>query len=222
MNTLWVFGHSVCLPFSLNDCAGWADTVSKKLNVNCVNLAESGADNFYIYDSFLKNKHNITPNDTVIIGWSHYSRKSFVLDRSNPAQMAAVDHSLLYKSNGVEFIRSKGLVPKPSSWFSLAPSQRGVAYYDTWFENYYSAQEQKTNFQAYLDSVLLHTRFKYLPFYFSKESVEDIDISSTPHAGFIAEFIIENNLQISDINLHLSKHGHSVWADYLLDMLTTT
>ena len=222
MSTLWVFGHSMCLPFSLNDCKGWADTVSKTLNVNCINLAEPGADNFYIYNSFIKNKDNIKETDIVIIGWSHYSRKSFILDRNNPAHMDALNNSLLYKLKDTEFIRSNGVIPKPSMWFNLSPAKRDVVYYDNWFENYYSPEEQKINFQSYLDSVLLNARFKYLPFYFNRDSVDGIDISGTSHAGFMAEFVVENQLQVSEINLHLSKHGHSVWADYLLDQLTTT
>ena len=225
MSTLWVFGHSICLPFNLTDCTGWSDLLSKKLNVNCVNLAEPGADNFYIYDSFLKNKDSIKENDIVVIGWSHYSRKSFVLDRTNPAQTAVIDNSLLYKSKNTEFIRSNSATRVPSAWLTLTPINRGVSYYDIWFENYYSAQEQKTNFQGYLDSVLLNSinsKFRYLPFYFGKESVDDIDISNCCHAGFMTEFIVDHKLQISKYDLHLSKHGHTIWADYLLDQLTTT
>ena len=107
MTNLWVFGHSLCLPFNLSKLStGWAEQLAEKNNLVLLNYAQPGADNFFIYSSFLNNRSNIKHDDIVIIGWSHYSRKSFVLDRSNKNQTNLLDSSLLYNSNGIEFIRS--------------------------------------------------------------------------------------------------------------------
>lgn len=223
MKTLWIFGHSHSLPFLLkNEHDGWPTILAKKLNVQCINFSEPGADNFYIYSSFLKNRCNIDNEDIVIIGWSHYSRKSFVLDRSNSAQVSVIKNSLLYnKLENTEFIRSKpNFFSLPMSWLSLKPKNRGISYYDSWFTDYYSMYEQKINFQSYLDSVKLYlSGTQYLPFYFSQESVENIDIT-VPHAGFCTEFIVDAQLQISSNDMHFSSYGHQVWANHLLDKLT--
>ena len=220
MQTLWVFGHSLCLPFNLEHEIGWPTILAKKLNVQCINFSEPGADNFYIYSSFLKNRCNIDSNDIVIIGWSHYSRKTFVLDRDNLAQSSVIKNSMLYnKLENTEFIRSEGR-KAPTKWMRLKPADQGILYYDRWFADYYSAHEQKINFQSYLDSVKLYlSGTQYLPFYFSQESVEDIDITE-PHAGFSVEYITEKQLQISNEDMHLSTYGHQVWANHLLDKLT--
>lgn len=215
MNNLWVFGHSLCLPFNLEKSAtGWVDLLAEKNNLNPLNYSQPGADNFYIYRSFLNNKKFIKENDIVIIGWSHYSRKSFVLDRNNKNQTALIDTSLVYKSNGIEFIRNNNPINGDSNkWLSMKPVERGVDYYDNWFNNYYSKYEQQSNFQSYLDS--LNYNFpNYIPFFFSKESIEGIDTPQT-HAGFITEFIIENKFQISKEDIHLSETGHISWANHL-------
>ena len=66
-------------------------------------------------------------------------------------------------------------------------------YYDTWFKNYYNAYEQKCNFQSYFDSIKSTCPGYYLPFFFSKESINGIDISGVTNAGFMAEFILPFN-----------------------------
>tara|TARA_A100000164_G_C21748183_1_gene695691 strand:- start:55 stop:789 length:735 start_codon:yes stop_codon:yes gene_type:complete len=57
----------------------WPELLSKKLDMDCVNLGKSGAGNEYIYSSFLK---YITENDTSNIGliipaWGQSNRKDF-------------------------------------------------------------------------------------------------------------------------------------------------
>ena len=217
MKTLWVFGHSGCLPYELKEAApGWTEVLAEKNKLNLVNFSELGADNFFIYSSFCNNKSFIKENDVVIIGWSHYSRKSFVLDRKNKNQINILDTSYLYTVNGTEFIRSKN-VPNgdASKWLSMKPFSRGIEYYDIWFDDYYSAHEQKCNFQSYVDSVLYTCPGKYIPFFFSQESVHGVDISKNNHAGFMTEFIVDNQFQLSEKDMHLNEIGHQAWAKHL-------
>jgi len=215
MNNLWIFGHSLCLPFNLeNSKPGWVELLAEKNNLTPLNYAQPGADNFFIYSSFLNNKKFIKENDIVVVGWSHYSRKSFVLDRDNQNQTNVIDTSLVYDNNGIEFIRSNNPVNGDSSkWLSMKPFSRGIYYYDTWFNNYYSKYEQQCNFQSYLDS-LFYNCSNYIPFFFSKDSIDGMDVPHT-HAGFITEFIIENKFQISKDDIHLNETGHIAWANHL-------
>jgi len=80
---LWIFGQSMCLPHGLNEEQGWPWLLSRQLNIDYKNFAQPGADNFFIYHTFLENCSLITQDDLVIIGWSHPNRKSFVLDDKN-------------------------------------------------------------------------------------------------------------------------------------------
>ena len=220
-STLWIFGHSVCLPFNLESPDdGWDILLSKKLDYNLVNLARPATDNFFIYQCYLQNKSKIKKQDTVLISWSHYSRKSFVLDRTNQQQLDVLDQSLIYKTNNYEFIRGVNKsVNDSNKWLAMIPVSRGVKYYDTWFENYYSAYEQKCNFQSYFDSVISSCGATYLPFFLSEESILDIDVSAVPNAGSVVEFILKNNVMISDNDIHFNVAGHGLWAEHLYNIL---
>lgn len=200
---------------------GWPHLLSKMLNVDCKNLAEPAADNLFIYRCYLDTRHLIKDNDYVVIGWSHPSRKTFVVDQSIPAQQEVIDKSKIYSTSSAKFMRLiNSLNPDPAKWLNrLTPVSRGNSYYDQWFKNYYSDIEQATNFQSYVDSVALTCTGRYLPFYFSKESVHSIDISRVKHAGFLSEFISENNFNISNSDAHLNAKGHKVWAQQLFNLL---
>jgi len=218
--TLWIFGHSVCLPYNLNDPNnGWDRLLAKKLNYNLINLAQPGSDNFYIYQCYLQHKEHIKKEDTVLIAWSHYSRKSFVLDRNNTAQTNVLDKSLLYKTKDIEFIRKENASAVPK-WTLMSPVNSGALYYDSWFENYYSAYEQKCNFQSYFDSVATRCNATYLPFFLSQESIKEIDVTSVPNAGSIVEFILEHNVMISKEDMHFNVQGHSLWAEHVFKQLS--
>ena len=212
--TLWVFGHSVCLPTDLeNTKDGWPELLSKKLGIGYKNFAQPAADNFYIYSSYVENKKHIQPSDIVIVGWSHPNRKSFVLDRENSNHMLILNESLTYNVNGIEFIRSKNKKPSTfRNWLGLTPKDTGKQFYDVWFNNYYSEYEQKINLQSYYDSVKLTCNGLYIPFFFSEESIANINVVG---AGFILEFIIENQVAISDDNIHPSATGHKIWSEHL-------
>jgi len=216
MRKLWVFGHSFCLPFNLEHkehC--WVDLLARSLNIPYSNLSEPGSDNLFIYHTYRQALPDINYNDLVIIGWSHPSRKSFVLDRDNPKHLAVCDQGLIYKTNTQEFFRSNNPTNKDvNNWLNFKPKDQGLAYYDIWFRDYYSDHEQRLNFQSYSDSVELTCPGRYIPFYFSEESVKGIDLRE-PHAGFMTEFIIKHQITLSSIDTHINEQGHALWAEHL-------
>lgn len=219
-NKLWIFGDSFCTAMYLpSDDLGWPIILANKLGLECSNFAKVACDNFYIYASYLANKSFIADQDLVIIGWSHPSRKSFVLDRNNPEHNVVIDQSFLYKLYQQEFIRSNNH-PQVNDDYSkllhLTPRDSGIQFYDNWFKNYYSKFEQNCNFQSYFDSVKATCPAKYVPFFFSKKSTNQVDVSG---AGYMLEFVLENNVAISEENLHLTEQGHKMWAEYLFNVI---
>ncbi len=55
MRKLWIFGHSLCLPFNLkNPQDGWDQKLANELDVELINVAAPAVDNFYIYYKFLE------------------------------------------------------------------------------------------------------------------------------------------------------------------------
>lgn len=217
---LWLFGHSLCLPFGLENEPGWGNLLAEDLGAELMNLAQPGVDNFYIYYCYQQAFKYIAPEDFVVIGWSHYSRKLFVVDNDNPDHANVVGQSLTYNTPHAQFMRNGNAVTGDATkWLTMRPHPRGVPFYDTWYRNYYSELEQKVNFQGYLDSVKFTCPGQYLPFYFSKETIEGVRIDAA-HAGFVTEFIIENNLSISEKDFHFNKHGHKTWANHLKKYLT--
>jgi hypothetical protein len=211
--TLWIFGTSFCLPFNLKDHSGWPAILANKLEMNCNNLAQPAADNFFIYHTYLENQDLIQPNDIVVIGWSHYNRKSFVLNSENVGQQGVIERSIVYKTKTLKIIRSINPVSGVKHFLNLVPQDRGTPYYDHWYRDYFSEYEQTCNQQSYMDSVELTCPAKYVPFCFSKESVKNIKARN--HAGFIVDFVNENNVAISENDGHLNEEGHLLWASQL-------
>jgi hypothetical protein len=215
---LWVFGHSVCLPYGLeSQSLGWAEMLGSELQIEVKNFAQPGADNFYIYASYQQNKIHIQAEDIVIVGWSHPSRKSFVLERENPVHISALSQSLTYKLKDHELIRSNNVNSRAYSKLSnLEPINTGKQFYDVWFMNYYSRYEQALNLQSYFDSVKHSCVGQYIPFFFSKESVENLDVDG---AGFILEFVRDNRVFLSPSDMHPNAQGHQLWAEHLKKLI---
>lgn len=219
MSNLWIFGHSFCLPYNINANAGWDSIVSKQMNLNLRNYAQKATDNFFIYHTYLENLPGINPDDTVIVGWSHPSRKTFIFDHSNLEQKAALPRSLHYKTQTKEFIRSNNSVPDSKEKFAaMTQINSRITYYDNWFNSYYNDYEQQCNFQSYHDSVNFTVPCQYLPFYFSKDSVTNI---KTNNQLYMLDFIINNHYEISKNDGHANEIGHKHWAEILLNCLTT-
>lgn len=214
---LWVFGHSSCLPFNIPNGVSWAKLVAHKLNVECKNFAEAAADNLFIYHCFKKNLEQIQSDDIVIVGWSHPSRKSFVLDQNNPAQLRAIDQGCMIFDSQPKFFRSKGTVTDTKQkWAKMIPQRQGNSFFDKWFENYYNDYECRLNFQAYCDSVQLQVPCKYIPFYFSKES---IDCYTHKDTFYWLDFVVENQCWISKNDMHPNQQGHNEMAKIFLQKL---
>lgn len=210
---LWVFGPSMCRAHNVEEEQGWPFLLSAKLGTTYENFAEVAADNFFIYSCYLECKKYIEPNDVVVIGWSHPSRKSFVYDESNPLHHSVLDKSLVYVQPKRKFIRSLNPINDTLlKWSNFFPTAKGNKFYDTWFENYYSEYEQECSLQSYYDSVKLTCVGQYVPFFFNKESVANIDVVG---AGFMLDFISENQVAISDNDMHLNVNGHILWSDNL-------
>jgi hypothetical protein len=204
------------LPYHIeSDAQGWPALVAQKLNCEHENFAKPAADNFYIYSSYQYALPNIKQNDIVVVGWSHPSRKSFVLDRSNPLHVNSLEYSVLYETD-IEFIRSKNqLNDTLEKWKKLSPVPRNKPFYDTWYRDYYSDTEQKFNLVAYHGSVDSTCPGLYVPFFFSEESISNTDI--VPQAGTMLEFITKHSCFISPQDSHLSSTGHQLWADNIFN-----
>lgn len=212
---LWIFGQSSCLPHGLKDPnLSWINQLSRLVGVDSVyNLAQTGVDNLYIYHTIISKLDLISSDDIVITGWSHPSRKCFIVDPDNPI----IHESLVYPGQPL-FIRSRG--PKKGDtkekWSSMIPSDQGVPYFDIWFRDYYSDIESRLNFQSYIDSVHLKLPCRYIPFWFSKESVDGISVTGF----FWLDFIIENQCWISDFDPHPNQDGHDKMTKIFLNLLT--
>ena len=193
---------------------GWDSLLSQKLEAKLFNLAQLGPDNLFIFASLLDNLNKIKKNDIIVIGWSHPSRKSFISESKLSESFAK--NCISYVAQKKIFFRSKGNKAKDSlrKWFSMKPKQSGVEYFDRWFKDYYNIHEQKLNFTAYLHAVDKALSNKhYLPFYFSKDSVEGV--TKVPKLLCQTEFIAKHNVAISKNDGHLNAKGHKLWAETL-------
>lgn len=220
--SLYVFGDSNCRGYNLDSQEkSWPALLAKHLGTNLINRSEVAVDNFFIYQSFLQECQNIKDGDSVVVGWTHPNRKTFIMDKAQPKHVELLPHSLTYKTGNIDFFRYDGTKrgnPLHRA-FSLAPQSSGHDFFDTWFELYHSDYEQKTQLRAFIDSVKL--RFpKSVDFFFSKESMHDIEVA-TQDPLCILDFIVENKLYISKSDYHLNDLGHEILAELLLTKLTS-
>ena len=74
--------------------------------------------------------------------------------------------------------------------------------------------EQKINFQSYLISTksILPTK-NYIPFYFSKTSVDDIKNINKNFC--VTEFIQKANVALAKNDTHMDYKGHFLWCNKL-------
>lgn len=216
INKIWVFGHSFCLPFNLEDNDNsWVGKLANRLGLSFENFSEPGADNLFIYHAYRTILKRIRSEDIVIIGWSHPSRKSFVLDQENPRHTEVSQKGLLYECGSHKFFRSNNPTSYGSNnWLNFKPKKKGLLFYDDWFNNYYSEYEQKLNFQSYIDSVVQTCPGIYLPFYFNQESVSGINTHDTD-PKFMVEFIKENNIKLNKTDMHMNNKGHDLWSEVM-------
>jgi len=215
---MWVFGQSMATAYGLEETQGWPYLLSQALNAEYVNFARTSVDNLFIYHTFLENYKQINKDDIVIIGWSHPTRKTFVFDKNNSAHVEVLLNSLQYTTATETFFRSSNQRPDTKSkWSLLKPKDTGLAFFDTWFNNYFSEHEQRCNFQSYLDSVELKVLCRYIPFYFSQESTTSLSIDC--HDNFMLEFVIAHSVAISEQDYHPNAQGHILWCQHLLKQI---
>lgn len=211
------------MPYSLQDKnSGWDRILSHKLRVDVKNLAQAGADNLFIFYSILQSAKKIKPNDVVIVGWSHPSRKSFILNKTQSKKLK--NSSIVYDMHRHRFFRSRGhpthsLKDTMHKWLNMKPKQSGIEYYDTWFRDYFNIEEQKINFQSYIWSVgKILDGTVYVPFYFSADSIQGIKNVSKKNC--VTEFVRANRVAISKTNAHMNSKGHKLWAEKMYKEIT--
>ena len=215
---LWVFGHSSCLPFNLDDGQGWVEQLAQSLDIPYENFAEAAADNLFIYHTVMSNLDRIRSTDIVVVGWSHPNRKSFVLDRDNPNHTRALKDGSMVFDGSTEFFRSVGTVADTKQkWSKMIPIPNGNKFFDQWFENYHNEYECRLNLKAYIHSVDQSLPCKNIKFYFSRESVDH----PTDQDFYWLDFIINSGLWISKDNMHPNQQGHDEMAKIFLKTLTT-
>lgn len=212
---LWIFGHSACQPYMLGDDSRfWGRQLAKRLTCDqIINRAQAASDNLYIYHTILQEHRAISQDDFVVVGWSHPSRKTFVMEKKLSADLE--NHCMIYPGRPAFFRSAYRGNNNQQKWAVMTPSNKGVAFFDQWFETYFSRTEADINFQAYIDSARGLIAGRYLPFYFSQESISNLLVS-----GFCwLDWIIENRCWMSESDLHPDMTGHDLLTDVFHDLL---
>lgn len=219
--TLWVFGSSNCLPHGLdNPNDTWAQILANHLGANLNIYAQEACDNLFIYSRLIQCLDQISSNDYVVIGWTHPNRKTWVSDIDNPVhqQLLQDEDTIVYPGTPTFMRAYNNNRPTSLHWANLGVLSKGKEFFDQWFKNYYSRYEQDLNMQAYIDSAELKIPCRKLFFFFSNESLTGIDYSED--AIGCLDFVIENNVNISDSDMHANTIGHRMLAEIFLKKLT--
>lgn len=150
MDNLWIFGDSFSAPFSNPEVGGFgipymqykgyepnifADTLSERLNLNHINKAYGGCDNYTIFESICNNVNDIGDEDIIIVGWSSKNRFR-LLDDSKDEWMIilpgiSTNQSLLkfntdfFKIQNVVRDESELITKELASWMSLLKKMFG-------------------------------------------------------------------------------------------------
>lgn len=124
---------------------GWSDITCQHVSpANFVNVAKSGAGNFYIADSLIQtlSASDFDPVETlVLVMWTGVTRKDLIVSDEYRSIMPP-DHSNAVTKNGIHYVLSGGQV---GSW--QADSSTGIEY--RWlirplFEPLYRSSDNKT------------------------------------------------------------------------------
>lgn len=108
MKKLWIFGDSYSEPFSKYNSMQWkpeyvkwkgyvpkyyGEFISDELKIQLVNSARGGSDNYTIFESIIPFLYKISPDDIIIIGWSHTIRFRVVnkIDEFNTIRPSSLD-----------------------------------------------------------------------------------------------------------------------------------
>lgn len=220
---LWIFGASNCLPWRLEDPAqGWMNMLATSLDADLSSHAQEACDNLYIYHKIVEQVPNMSADDFVVVGWTHPSRKTWVLDPENPehANLADSDDTLIYPGDPTFFRAYNNSQPNLVHWSLFQPVNYGKKFFDTWFNNYYHRHEQDLNLQSHLDSARQRLPKNTVFFYFSEESLTGID--PTPTGVRYLEFVTQKQVNIDDKDMHANPAGHEMLFKMFYKDLTST
>lgn len=219
MKKLWVYGASNCLPWRLdNPDQCWTNILACDIGATLVNRAQEGCDNLYIYHALCQDLRDQTPDDTVIVVWTHPNRKTWVLDRSNPKHLQEVDAGCLVYPGHPTFFRSKNKTNCSglSQWLKFSPASSGNAFFDTWFSDYHSEYEQRRNLDAYIHSARSKISCQSFFMYFSLESINHV--IDDPDLCYL-EFVLDTRTWIDQDDLHCNPIGHARLASVINEKL---
>jgi hypothetical protein len=171
MSTLWVYGDSFSLDYSMKaapskeDYIEWKGYVPKtypnficeKLNLDLINFSDSGLDNYTILQNFCDNIEKYKEGDVIIVGWGPSSRFRIVYENENRwepiGNYAAPDRNISLKTiNEIHVNRLHKLYETEiNSWSKLIKySTKNFKFYDwSWTRldlHNYEEIRQETNF----------------------------------------------------------------------------
>jgi hypothetical protein len=222
MKKLWIYGASNCLPWRLETAAQcWTNILAKQSEMELINRSREGCDNLYLYHALCQDLACHSPEDTVIVAWTHPNRKTWVLDESNPDHVEQVSKGALVYPGDPTFFRNNN--SKRSSgltqWANFLPISSGNPFFDTWFANYHNDHEQRLNFHAYVNSANAKISCKKFFMYFSRESIHNVitDVELT-----YLEFVLDSGNWIDKDDLHCNPQGHVELAEIIWKKLSST
>ena len=151
MSTLWIYGDSFSLDYSMDaapsreDYIKWKGYVPKtypnfvceKLNLDLINFSDSGLDNYTIFQNFCDNIEKYKEGDVVIVGWGPSSRFRIVYENENRwepiGNYAAPDRNISLKTiNEIHINRLHSFYDlEVHSWSKLMKySAKNFKFYD--------------------------------------------------------------------------------------------
>lgn len=145
------------------------------------------------------------------MAWSHPNRKCFVLDQHNPEHLRQIEKGAQVYHGTPAWFRSQVRTGSDvNRWLNMAPRKRGDVFFDTWFRDYHSEHEQRLNFGAYHDSVMIKAVCAVYTMYFSQESI--LGLRTRDDALCYLEFVLENGVALDQNDLHCNAQGHRLLA----------
>ena len=208
----------------------WPELLAKKLDMDCINLGQSGAGNEYIYSSLLdtitKGEYNI---GLVIPAWtqsqrkdwrnkqrwnnnSHYANKS-IKTFGNNDMYAYVDKSLRYFYSLQQVCKSKKI---PLKQFQMLHLFRGYTYDPIKGEQNLRVEEKKELLKHILESPYLNKIDDDFIGWPTDTSIGGFNIKHKVLKGFTKE-ALENN--VSEIDSHPNAKGQEMIAEFLYEQL---
>lgn len=222
--------HSIMHPDLDTSWPKWPELLAEKLNMQCVNLAKSGAGNEYIYSSLLDyiRTHNKSNIGLVIAAWSQSQRKDFQVNHrwsnhriDNAGDIYGWMHKslryylsfkILCEYYNLPYKHFQMLSPFKDVLDGLKPGQSDILN-GTYDENF------RFEFQG--DST--KAKFELLKIINSYENLLDNNFIGWPLeedlGGFNFNKFLNDEYKISDLDRHPNKEGQQKIMELLYDRL---